>query len=158
VLNQQELMNQWLNGLRIAQMAHARTAARYDVLHRALGIPATVLAAAVGTTVFASLGQQKNLAVLVSAGIASIAAAVLSALQTFLDYAGASQLHKRASARYGAIRRQLEELIVSNPNEDQLRKGMEKVRASWTSVEDESPIVPQRYHDAAKRRVVKPSV
>ena len=72
---------------------------------RLLGIPSVVLSAAVGTTLFATLGRNGASANLrIAAGLVSLFAAVLVALQTFLGLAELADKHRSAASTYGAIR------------------------------------------------------
>ena len=59
-------------------------------------------------------------------GLASVAAAILSSLQTFLGYSERAEKHRLAGAKYGALGRELESLRensdgVSNEQMDRVR-------------------------------------
>src|SRR6476659_1613556 len=89
----QSLLQQWLNGIRIAHMSHSIAAARCKLKGQLFGIPVTVLSIITGTTIFGSLKSSRSDHILMAVGIISLLAAVLSGLQTFLNYPEQSQKH-----------------------------------------------------------------
>src|SRR5207248_3345936 len=58
-----------------------------------------------------SLSTQPDPRLQITTGIASVVAAVLAALQTFLGLSDRAEKHRLAGAKYGALGRQLEELL-----------------------------------------------
>jgi hypothetical protein len=79
-----------------------------------LGIPAAILSTLVGTSVFASLQKQPELWQQIAVGLASVTAAVLASMQTLLGYSERAEKHRVAGAKYGALGRELEQMITSN--------------------------------------------
>jgi hypothetical protein len=67
------------------------------------GIPAVVLSTVVSTSVFASLLKQPDPWLQITLGFASVAAALLASLQTFLSYSERAEKHRIAGAKYGAL-------------------------------------------------------
>lgn len=72
------------------------------------------LSTIVGTSVFASIQKQPELWVEITVGLASVLAAVLASLQTFLGYSARAEKHRVAGAKYGALGRELEVLRASD--------------------------------------------
>ena len=106
-----DMLSQWHNGIRILQIGHLRAAARYHLRHKWLGIPATILSIVVGTSVFASLSSPKDhSAVGIGVGLVSVMVAVLTGLQTFLNYPDLASKHQLAGVKYGSLRRRVEAL------------------------------------------------
>jgi hypothetical protein len=125
-------------------------------MHRAFGIPVVVATTVVGSTVFASIGQSAHIALVIMTGMLSIGAAVLSSLQTFLNYSGDSEKHKIASVKYGMLRREIEQFLEDPDGASEvLREFQENFRARWNQVEMESPPIPQRIHDQSHAQLMK---
>jgi len=140
----------WHTGIRLMHIAHSRAASRSTRLHRALGIPVVIVTTVVGTTVFSSLGNEPNVAMTIVVGCLSIAAAVLSSLQTFLNYSGAAERHNTAGIKYGMLRRELEQFLDdTDDSKEVLKEFMENFRARWDQIDQESPPVTERVHDEA---------
>ena len=91
-------------------------------MHYVLGVPVIVLTTLVGTSVFASLSTQPDPRLQITTGIASVVAAVLAALQTFLGHSDRAEKHRLAGAKYGALGRQLEELLSTGADISNLPK------------------------------------
>ncbi|CAN5560698.1 hypothetical protein BH09MYX1_BH09MYX1_67820 [soil metagenome] len=148
------LIVEWLNGIRAAHIAHQRAAARYAARHRWIGIPATVLSIAVGTSVFGSLASTEQRWILVIAGTMSVVAAISTGLQSFLDYAALAAKHQAASVKYAYLKRDVESLIDlegEKPNKDEIQR----IKEEWNSADAESPIPPQTITDAARSYVAE---
>ena len=86
--NSSTLLTEFGKGLRMLHRGHWEAARVYQRRARMLGIPVTVLTAAVGTALFSSLDSMSK-GWQVTAGLVSMLAAVLAALQTFLKLCGA---------------------------------------------------------------------
>ena len=150
-----QTLAQWCNGIRIAQIAHLRAAAHYQRLHRILGVPVTVLTAAVGTSIFASLSESPRRELLITAGIISALTSVLAGVQTFLNYAELAVLHRNAGTKYGKLRRRVDEIIALGGTDNQLESLLKEVREEWNKIEDESPTAVQHFVDQAMKMVGK---
>ena len=147
-----DLIGQWVNGLRIWQMAHMRASAWFGRMHFVLGVPVTVLAAVIGTSLFADTGQLPA-ALRYFSAMASIAVAVLSALQTFFNYPQRANQHAATAAKFGALRRRLETALAFAGEGKGLAEKAQVIQAEWAELEETMPVVPQRFYDEAQSRV-----
>jgi hypothetical protein len=98
-------------------MAHYEMADILSRRARLLGVPVILLASLIGTSAFASVAADVIPTwsrVLV--GILSITAAVFSSLQTFLGYADRAEKHRVSGARFGSVRRKLENVYARSAN------------------------------------------
>ena len=77
----------WYERVVATQKGHYYAADHYGRLNYWLGIPVMVLTTIVGTSVFASLQEKPEPWLLILIGFASVLAAVLASLQTFLGFA-----------------------------------------------------------------------
>lgn len=146
----EDLANEWNNRVLVALTAHYDAARHYNNLNYWLGIPALILATVVGTTVFASLSKDVNENTRLFTGLIAIAAAVLSALQTFLKHSEKAERCKTMAARYSSIGKELEIALtepasIGKPFLDQIRIKMDQADA-------DAPSIPGRIRDAARKK------
>lgn len=73
-----------------------------------LGVPVVVITAVVGTSIFGTLQNDPSVPVKIAAGVLSISATVLAALQTYLGFSEKATKHREAGARYAAVWRSLD--------------------------------------------------
>lgn len=105
------LVLEWLRRARNSQSRHYAMADRLANSGRYLGLGVIAITSLTGTSAFLSLiATAVSPALRVIIGLTSISAAVLATLQTFLRYSERAELHRRAGAQYGAVRRRLEAL------------------------------------------------
>jgi len=141
-MDQQQVAATWYKRVATVAHGHYRAALRYSRLSFWFGVPSVTLATIVGTTVFASLQQEPNLWVQICIGLMSIAAAVLSALQSFLGYAEKVERHRFAGAKYNAIGRELELLLSQNHD----WSGLNAIRNRIDALAQDAPHIPESVH------------
>jgi hypothetical protein len=110
----QEVLADWYQRVAATQRAHYRSADHFSRKSYWLGIPVIVLSTLVGTSVFATLQKQPGPELQIAVGLASVLAAVLASLQTFLGYSARAEKHRVAGAKYGGLGRELEALRASD--------------------------------------------
>jgi hypothetical protein len=112
-----EVLDDWYERVAVTQRAHYLSADHFGARKYWLGIPAVGLSTLVGTSVFATLrnhsGDHSGPWLQIAIGLASVAAALLASLQTFLGYSERAEKHRIAGAKYGALGRELEVLRAS---------------------------------------------
>ena len=110
-----ELVLAWLRRARESQFAHYGAAKRLGRYGRLFGVPVILITAIVGASAFVSiLSQTVPLSAKLIAGLCSIAATVLSSLQTFFKFSERSEKHRLFGAKFGAVRRELELLRIQS--------------------------------------------
>jgi len=119
-----------------------------------LGIPVVVMTAVVGTSIFGTLTATPNIYVKIAAGLLSISAAVLAALQTYLGYGEKSAKHKEAGAKYAAIWRSLDllDLELKNAGEafsDSAIEQLKKIVSQLDEAAKASPSLPDGVYEKA---------
>lgn len=97
-MNERILAHEWYGRVAWVQYGHYIAALHFNRCHWFLGGFNVLLAAAIGTSAFATLSQKANLLVLM--GALSVTATLASALQTFLTYGDRADKHRVAGARY----------------------------------------------------------
>ncbi|MBI5924249.1 MAG: DUF4231 domain-containing protein [Aquabacterium sp.] len=153
-MNTEDLLKQWLVGIRIAHIQQFLASNHSEKMHRRLGIPTVVLGTVVGTSVFASLDATPQAWVKIGIGLLSVASAVLAALQTFMGYTEKCTEHKAAAIRYGKLRRELEQYIACHKEGDNGDEAfLLDFRERWNETDSSAPTTSQRFHDAARKQV-----
>jgi hypothetical protein len=130
----------------IGACGHHLAAAQKSRLNHFFGVPAALISAIVGTTLFATLEQNPDTTWRIIVGLVLILSAVLSTLQTRFNYADAAGKHKTAGTRYSAVRRRLEvfELRCADPGLDRQSalSGLEKILADLEKLAEDLPAIP----------------
>lgn len=139
-LGTNQLLAGWLIHCHKARDRHDQAARRYAMARLMLGVPSLVVSTVVGTSVFAALSSSEVPPFWV--GVLSMVAAVLAALQTFMDFGGRSDKHRHAAVRYKASIRLIEESMVQQesgavPTRDDLAA----MRAMLDDLEEAAPVV-----------------
>lgn len=148
------LLAQWHNGLRIAHIAQSRSAATCELRGRLLGVAVVVLSTIVGTAIFSTLESSPSTTVKIVAGVASVGAGVLAALQTFLGLEQRAAKHREVAAAYGMLRRELETGMAFPEESAKLLELMNSVRTRWDALDATAPATSRRLYKFATRAVV----
>ncbi|MBD2023793.1 SLATT domain-containing protein [Leptolyngbya sp. FACHB-711] len=138
----EELLEAWYRRLRESQFSHYEAAKAFERMNYWLGIPSVMLSTVLGTSIFATIGESVNTNVQILFGLVSVVAAVLTGLQTFLRFSERSEKHRAIAARYGSLRREIEEL--SAVGENFTREMITPLRESIDRLAEEAPNVPER--------------
>lgn len=153
-MNTEDLLKQWLVGIRIAHIQQYLASNHSEKMHKRLGIPTVLLGTVVGTSVFASLDANPLAWVKIAIGLLSVASAVLAALQTFMGYTEKCADHKAAAIRYGKLRRELEQYMATHqPGDASTEAFLLDFRERWNETDSTAPTTSQRFHDAARKQV-----
>lgn len=155
----EDLLGDWRNRVYAAQSAHYSAADLFRRLNYLLGVPAVIFSSVVGTALFASLEGDgaKTTTTVVLVASASILAAILSGLQTFLRFAERAAHHASAGDWYSAIRRDIEQML-SLPVEirGQPKECLDGIRKEMNRVSQDSPELSGRqWRRQAKRFKVR---
>lgn len=143
------IVETWYGRVSFIQRIQYLAALHYSRLNYWLGIPVIIVTTLVGTSVFASIQQQPAAWLQIMAGFASVLAAVLAGLQTFLGLQDRAEKHRLAGAKYGAVGRQLEELMAFPDR--QMDAQVFEVRQRLDALALESPNVPLFIANRAQR-------
>lgn len=148
------LLTDWFRRVRESQHIHYACGNYFSRLHLMLGIPTLVVSTLVGTAVFASLDRQDIGQFKIIVGLASILAAILSGLQTFLGFSERAEKHRVTAAGYAAVRRQLEFLDSFPPaSPAEWKSSMAEVKKRMDELSKSSPEVPASVHGREVRKL-----
>lgn len=149
-MNQTQLAMMWYRRVEWVQHGHYVAALYFDRRHWLLGGVNVVLAAAVGTSLFAALSNEtNNKHILAITGGLSVVTTLVAALQTFLSYGGRADRHRVSGARYGIVGRELE-LMLSQP-ELEISK-LPSIKENLDSLAQECPHIPDVVHKILEKR------
>ena len=146
-----QVFEQWRNGIRIQHRAHSQAASLFARRGRILAVATLMLTTIVGTSIFASLNSSPSTGWKIVAGLTSIAAALLAAVQAFLTYPEIAERHRRASLRLGVLRHRLEQGVITGTPISQA--SLEEIRVEWDDIASEAPPLPQRLNRRAEAEV-----
>ena len=134
---------------RIWALAHRMATSVWRWLYLALGVPTTALAAVAGGSALAHYR--------VVAAVFALAAAVSSALMTFLNPAMQVADHRKAAGRYQAIENRARVLweitCASNMTIDDLQEVLNLLVEDWNEAIDASPPLFVGFYRRAKQQI-----
>jgi uncharacterized membrane protein YeaQ/YmgE (transglycosylase-associated protein family) len=137
---------------------HYVAAERAEGRGRLLGIASVIVGAVVGTSIFATIQSSPSVNWRIAAGLLVTGATVLSALQTFLDYAKRAAEYRTAGAAYGRLRREFDGFLLEiNSNEDRVKlmEDLSVLRGHIDELGQQSPLIPPRSYSAGLRQLSK---
>lgn len=134
--------------------SHSLCTPIFESKNKILGIPAAVISAVVGSSIFANIAlDNRNIWLMLITGMLSIGAAILSALQTFLRYSEIAQAHKASSAGYEQIRRKIDLFKLRYKNGDisksDLITQLEDISNQMNELGATSPTLPEHIQPKA---------
>jgi hypothetical protein len=146
-----QLLSGWLIHSHKARDRHDLASRTYARGQYALGIPALTVSTIVGTSLFSALASKEVPALWV--GLLSIAAAVLTAVQTFMDFGGRSDKHRIAAVKYKASIRAIEYLLMRLSKSDTVTdEELLDLRTQLDNLEESAPVVMPKIYDAVEKR------
>jgi len=147
----EQLLEDWHNRVYAAQAAHYSASDLFRLMNYVVGVPAVVFSSMVGTALFAGLEKDSPKTILVAS--ASILAAILAGLQTFLRFAERAAHHATAGDWYSAIRRDIEQ-VLNLPVEarGKPKDCLDRVRKEMNRASQDSPELSGRHWRREARR------
>jgi hypothetical protein len=137
------LVLNWMRRARDSQIRHYTLADKLTAYGRRLGLAVIGITTVTGTSAFLSLiVTAVSPELRVAVGLTSMSAAVLASLQTFLRYSERAELHRRAGAQYGAVRRRLEAIHAGDPYLHDMRD-IDVVRDELDHIAQNAPHLPR---------------
>lgn len=145
-----QLLKSWRANCRRSQVANYNAANRFSRQHYWIGIPAAILAAVAGTSVFVNLQEMDQREIRILVGVTSLIAAALSTIQTLLHSDERSAKHRATAAGYAAVKRELDQMIADAVDGNPLSpERMNMVRMQMDSLAREAPEMPDGIWKAA---------
>jgi hypothetical protein len=85
---------------------------------------------------------EKHMQILI--GVISVLATILASLQTFFNYSDLSEKHNLVAIKYGSLRREIDEYLISHKSNDALKSLFQSIRPRWDQIDQEAPALPDR--------------
>jgi hypothetical protein len=149
-----ELLDKWYLRIKRYQFAHRFASKGLSKLYLILGVLSVLFATMTGTAIFASLEKDLPGYGKILTGLLSLLAALLSALQTFLQLDERSEMHQRADANYSSIRQKIEQhqaiRFRESVEQESLQEFLDIIRQEMDVLARDSPLVPERYWHKAR--------
>jgi hypothetical protein len=154
----EDLLGGWQSSVRCAQKAHFRTASLLERRHFWIGVPAVVLSTVVGSSVFASMQEKASPYAKLAVAIASIAAAILAALQTFLRFAERAERHRVIGTSFSALKKELQFRRVYPPRDAASEESYAAdFLKRWSQLVESSPTADERVFQFTRQEVKQAS-
>jgi len=148
------LLVRWQMNAKRSQIANYKAANYHSTLNYTLGIPALIISAIVGTSIFVTLQSNVELWAKILVGILNILVAVLSSLQTFFRSEERAAKHRSCAVEYGAVKRLIDELLSGGDiSDDSLHEKIKRVRERLDDLSREGPIMPEKIWQTAKKTI-----
>lgn len=140
---------------RRSQYLASAQSAQYNMC---LGIPVVLITALVGTAIFGTLQENPNIYIRIVAGIFSISATILAALQTYLGFSEKAQKHKEAGAKYATVWRAFDILATELHNKgdvfaDSAISQLKLIVVKLDELGEKSPSVPDGAYQIAVKEL-----
>ena len=148
-----DLLEEWRLRSRGLKRGHYDAARRFARQHYALGVPVVVLSAVAGTSALASVAESSSIYLRVIAGVLSVSAGVLAALQTFLKLNERAVQHKAAAAGYSAVCREIEASLAKGLTKEEIGNVIDSVRERLDAFAQDVPTLSHRVADSVKSQL-----
>ena len=148
--NKKKLISDWHRRCRQSQRLNYATGNLYLKYHYIIGVISVILSCIVSSTFFTQIVQQSAASsqksaqlITYGAGTLSIVVAVLSAFQTFFRFSEKAEHYKAISAKYGAVRRKLEQLMTQEDiNIEEVDRQLDIIRSTMDDLAENALNIP----------------
>ena len=140
--NTETLLGDWLVRAKRKTNAHTSSASHYEFLHRVIGIPSVIFSTVTGTAVIAQQTAKDPSEWTWWIVLLVVLAAILSSLQTFLDYGSRAKQHKTTAAAFGVLRRKIQYTLDYKPDAD--KSEIESIGNIFDDITGDEPIIPSK--------------
>jgi hypothetical protein len=161
----QEILTQSERYVRYARaktLAHFRMAHSVRGYHNTLGVPASLAATIVGTSIFATINSpEQHLWLQIGAGLLSLGAATLSGLQTFFKFSETAAQHQEAASDFSEVWHALDIFVLRHrmlfSEQQATSKELEdafdtlvSISKRMDDIDRRAPTIPDEIYNAAK--------
>jgi hypothetical protein len=154
IMNTHELFERWWGRARTSQMAHYKSAVRYEGQHWHIGIWLVALNAVVSSAVFSTLSETADQAwVKIVIGFVSMSAAVLAGVQTFLSAGEKAESHRSAAASFSRLQREIERYAATGDRtESAVKLFLDDFDKRYGQLIQEAPTAYEQFHRICKEQ------
>lgn len=143
-----QLLHRWYVMAQKAEDRHSAACDLYERYDQFFGIGSTVLTAIVGSTLFVTLTNSTSEGLRIVVGLIAVIAAVASGIQTTAKYGTLAERYRQASRHYGAVTRQIAELLADPAPAAHMTGELDAIRKALDDTGAMAPNVPPRIWNA----------
>ena len=137
------LLDDWRDRCRQSQHKHYGSAEKFGLYGRLLTVPTTVISAMVAAGLAIAIDHTPSSTWKLVGAILSGIAALLTALESTLEFTKRAERHKSAGARFAGLRREIESLIAQPPHDAaDYRVALAVIRERMNCLAELSPALP----------------
>lgn len=144
------LLDEWRWSAKVMHQGHHRAASRAARFHKWWGGTVAGLGALVASSLFVAISNSAdtsgNNVVIFFAGLVSMGSAVLTGVNSALDWGGREQRHYTAAVAFQGLLREIEEELVQCKN-GRSKDSYEHLRNRWTTALEVSLPLPQHIYN-----------
>ncbi|MES2708667.1 MAG: SLATT domain-containing protein [Verrucomicrobiota bacterium] len=138
-MDSKDLLRKNASVLRLLQREHELSSRRYEKLSWKLGLPAVVLSSITGAAIFANGKDKLDFDHKVAVAGISITAAVLSAVQTFLDCPQRAARHRAAAKGFAALSSKTASVLTQQSDDGSMAKVFTEIQTEQDKIYAEAP-------------------
>ncbi len=137
---QHELISEWITDAHILLKCHLSMAESTRRKHRNIGIISAVLSAIVGSSIFASLGEENmSKVIIITTGLISLSATILTSILAFLKLPEIANQYHNSGNEYAAVRKEMQFLLTFEASEDEYVKNeIKRLKIKWDEIRKNS--------------------
>lgn len=143
--NLDDVYSRWYRRLRESQFGHHEAYLQYTSLHYKFAIPAVLFSTFIGSSLFLTLNLNKSIETQIIVGLISLASSVIASFQVFFNFSEKAEEHKRAAARYGSLRREMERIATLDKDDRIILSAL--IANLINHVSEDSPTIPKKAWD-----------
>jgi len=146
---QNSLITEWIDDSKILLKCHLSKAQKTRKQNRIIGIISAILSAIVGSSIFASLGEEKtNTTLVIIVGLISLSATILTSIIAFLKLPEIANQSHNSGNQYAEIRKELE-ILLTFPN-DNIESEINRIKTKWDDIRNSSVPISEKMIDKHK--------
>ena len=146
-----QLLYSWHNEINVLMQAHYDMAIRKKRMNYVVGVPLILLEILIASYIIFTISNEPAFKLKMIVCSLVILAAILAALQTFLEYSEQSEDHRNAHARYRNLMIAIDQMLALPSKDDRLlEEWCDKFRERWGEVTIDAPAISKRVLKAQK--------
>jgi hypothetical protein len=148
-----KIFEQWNRGVRIRNIAHQRAGAFYSSWGKRVGVLVTVFTVIVGTSFFSRISVSNDQTIFIVVGFLSVAAAVLSGVNSFLNFPELGAKHTETGLKFGELRRRMDVINCLVCDDSKTEAQLTEIGDAFNAALKGAPILTPRFYDAAEKKL-----
>lgn len=145
--NQTTIIKDWIKDSKRLLKCYLSKAEKIRRNYKIIGISSAILSTFVGSSIFASIGQdESNTSLLIITGLVSLSATLLTSILAFLKMPELANKCHISGNEYASIRKELELLLEFDSSDDEYVKNqIKQIKLKWDDVRNNSIPISAKY-------------